>query len=164
MRRVLIAFAVLLVAAVVATAAFCPKCGHEAAQGAKFCQDCGTGITGAAIPGDFTGTWDMIENGNEVTLIIRQEGNKITGEFIAKKGPQRSKIVGTVSVSSDQWKIPKIEFTRIGEINDYVGYMMTHGEDGGPFQNKAMAGSFLRREIGCNCGWFATRTNPRRHD
>lgn len=160
MKHCIVGIVVLFVAVGVALAALCPRCGREVAESAKFCPECGTKLLGAS-PNDFSGTWKMIENGNEVTLIVRQEGDTITGEFISKDGNHRDRITGKVSTSSDQWKIAKIEFTRVGEINDYVGYMMMHGEEGGPYQYKAMAGSFLRRDLGCNCGWYATRAEPR---
>lgn len=102
----------------------------------------------------------MIENANEITLTIEQDGDKIAGMFISKDGRHRDRIVGRVSTSIAIWKINKIEFTRLGEINDYVGYMMTHGDEGGPYQYRAMAGSALRRDQGGYFGWYATRALP----
>lgn len=158
MNRFAIIVAALLVTVSLAVGAPCGDCGQNSDGNAKFCSQCGSKLP-VAQSENFSGTWDMIENGNEASLVIRQDGEKISGEFIARNGPQRNAIVGRVTKSIPQWNVMRIEFTRMGEINDYVGYMMTMGEEGGAYQYRTMAGSFVRRDLGGSCGWYATRAS-----
>lgn len=71
--------------------------------------------------------WTMYENGNHRKLTIKQDGDRITGE---------------VSLS-----------TPTGEINDYIGYVMTHG----PRKYRVMDGTFYRRNLKGYGSWDAER-------
>src|SRR5262245_42710704 len=80
---------------------------------------CAALLAGAASTraDDFSGAWVMNANGWKFTLKIEQKDDTVTGTMTGINNDQTSKIEGKVSGN-------KITFTRVGEGQEYEGYLL----------------------------------------
>jgi hypothetical protein len=96
---------------------------------------------------DFSGVWVMNANGWKFTLKIEQNDDTVTGTMTGINNNQTSKIEGTVSDN-------KITFTRVGEGQEYEGYLL-NDDPTKRAKNQAVAGTAKTGEV--SFGWYATR-------
>lgn len=97
--------------------------------------------------GDFSGTWVMNANGWKFTLKIEQNADTVTGAMTGINNDQTSAIEGKVSGN-------KIAFTRVGEGQEYEGYLL-NDDPAQRAKNQAVAGTAKAGEV--RFGWYATR-------
>ena len=101
----------------------------------------------AARAEDFSGTWVMNANGWKFTLKIEQDSDKITGTMTGINNDQTSKIEGKVDGN-------KITFTRVGEGQEYEGYLL-NDDPTKKATDQAVAGIAKAGDV--SFGWYATR-------
>src|SRR4051812_30329715 len=103
--------------------------------------------TRAARAEDFGGAWVMNANGWKFTLKIEQMDDTITGTMTGINNDQTSKIEGKVSGN-------KITFTRVGEGQEYEGYLL-NDDPTKKAADQAVAG--VAKSGDTTFGWYATR-------
>jgi len=96
---------------------------------------------------DFSGTWVMNANGWKFTLKIEQKDDTVTGTMTGINNDQTSKIEGKVDGN-------KITFTRVGEGQDYEGYLLNDDPTKKAI-DQAVAGIAKTGDV--SFGWYATR-------
>jgi hypothetical protein len=96
---------------------------------------------------DFSGSWVMNANGWKFTLKIEQKDDEVTGTMTGINNDQTSKIEGKVSGT-------KITFTRVGEGQEYEGYLL-NDDPTKKGNDQAVAGVAKAGEV--TFGWYATR-------
>lgn len=96
---------------------------------------------------DFSGTWILNANGWKFTMKIEQKEDSITGILTGINNEQMSKIEGKVSGN-------KITFTRIGEGQEYEGYLL-NDDPTKKSSDQAVAGIAKAGET--SFGWYAKR-------
>jgi hypothetical protein len=96
---------------------------------------------------DFGGTWVMNANGWKFTLKIEQKCDAVTGTMTGINNDQTSKIEGKVSGN-------KITFTRVGEGQEYEGYLL-NDDPTKKANEQAVAG--IAKSGDTSFGWYATR-------
>jgi hypothetical protein len=96
---------------------------------------------------DMSGAWVMNANGWKFTLKIEQNDDTITGTMTGINNDQTSKIEGKVSGN-------KITFTRVGEGQEYEGYLL-NDDPTKKATDQAMAG--IAKSGDASFGWYATR-------
>ena len=96
---------------------------------------------------DFSGTWVMHANGWKFTLKIEQKDDTVTGTMTGINNDQTSKIEGKVDGN-------KITFTRVGEGQDYEGYLLNDDPTKKAI-DQAVAGIAKTGDV--SFGWYATR-------
>jgi len=101
----------------------------------------------AARAEDFGGAWVMNANGWKFTLKIEQTDDTITGTMTGINNDQTSKIEGKVSGN-------KITFTRVGEGQEYEGYLL-NDDPTKKAADQAVAG--VAKSGDTTFGWYATR-------
>jgi hypothetical protein len=101
----------------------------------------------AASAEDFSGAWVMNANGWKFTLKVEQNGDTVTGTMTGINNDQSSKIEGKVSDN-------KITFTRVGEGQEYEGYLLNDNPTK-KASDQAVAGIAKAGDV--TFGWFATR-------
>jgi hypothetical protein len=106
-------------------------------------------LAGAAFgrADDFSGAWVMNANGWKFTLKIEQQGDTVTGTMTGINNDQTSMIAGKVSGN-------KITFTRVGEGQEYEGYLLNDDPTRKGI-NQAVAGIAKAGHV--SFGWYATR-------
>jgi hypothetical protein len=96
---------------------------------------------------NFSGAWVMNANGWMFTLKIEQKDDTLTGTMTGINNDQTSKIEGKVRSN-------KITFTRVGEGQEYEGYLLN--DDPTKKANEhAVAGIAKAGDV--SFGWYATR-------
>jgi hypothetical protein len=103
--------------------------------------------TGVIRADDFSGNWVMNANGWKFTLKIEQNDDTVTGTMTGINNDQTSKIEGKVSGN-------KITFTRVGEGQEYEGYLL-NDDPTQKANNQAVAG--IAKSGDTSFGWYATR-------
>ena len=96
---------------------------------------------------DFSGAWVMNANGWKFTLKIEQKDDTVTGTMTGINNDQSSKIEGKINGN-------KITFTRVGEGQDYEGYLL-NDDPTKKGNDQAVAGIAKSGDV--SFGWFATR-------
>jgi hypothetical protein len=103
--------------------------------------------TASARADDFSGAWVMNTNGWKFTLKIEQKDDKVTGTMTGINNDQTSKIEGKVSGN-------KITFTRVGEGQEYEGYLL-NDDPTKKANDQAVAGTAKSGDV--SFGWYANR-------
>ena len=103
--------------------------------------------TASARADDFSGAWVMNANGWKFTLKIEQKDDTVTGTMTGINNDQSSKIEGKVNGN-------KITFTRVGEGQEYEGYLL-NDDPTKKGNDQAVAGIAKTGEV--SFGWYATR-------
>src|SRR5262245_20071080 len=96
---------------------------------------------------DFSGTWVMNANGWKFTLKIEQKDDTVTGTMTGINNDQTSKVEGKVNGN-------KITFTRVGEGQEYEGYLLSDDPTKKAI-DQAVAGIAKAGDV--SFGWYATR-------
>ena len=103
---------------------------------------------GAARADDFSGAWVLNANGWKFTLKIEQKDDAITGTMTGINNDQVSKIEGKVSGN-------KITFTRVGEGQEYEGYLLN--DDPTKKANEQAVAGVGKKTDDTRFGWYAKR-------
>ncbi|MBI3409619.1 MAG: hypothetical protein HY040_14865 [Planctomycetes bacterium] len=96
---------------------------------------------------DFSGAWVMNANGWKFILKIEQKDDTVTGAMTGINNDQSSKIEGKVNGN-------KITFTRVGEGQEYEGYLL-NDDPTKKGNDQAVAG--IAKTGDASFGWYATR-------